>query len=217
MQVLKVSWWKQVFHSEEKKTIMGRFFLILILFIPLTSESQVWKANAASNESPDNYVYISGETNVNCFECRYSSNQDNNISQDFQLTYDKISGGTFEANIPVSEFKCSNEIMCDDFRELLKADEYPFIRIKIDPSQIINTFKGKSPVDLNVSITIDNVTKVQPVSCWINGPGNNTLSITGTTTINIIDFRLKPPVKFLGLVRVKDEVKIKFSFNFIVV
>lgn len=217
MPVLKESWWKRGFHSEQKKIMIVKLFLILFVFVPVTSASQIWKVMAASNESLANYVNISGETNINCFECRYSRNQDNNINQDFQLTYDKISGGIIEVKIPVSEFKCSNEIMYDDFRELLKAEYYPFIRIKIDPSQIINTIPDKSPVDLNVSITIDNVTKVQPVSCWINSPGNNTLSITGTTTINIIDFRLKPPVKFLGLVRVKDEVKIKFSFNFIVV
>ncbi len=196
---------------------MVRFFLILILFVPVTGASQVWKVNAASNVTPVNYVYISGETNVNCFECRYIENQDDNLYHSFQLIYDKISGQSVKADIPVSEFECSNEIMYDDFMELLKAGDYPYIRIEIDPSQVKNILPGKSSqADLNVSLTIASIKKVQPVSCWITNPGNNSMSLSGTTTINIIDFQLEPPVKFLGLVRVKNEVKINFSFNFIV-
>jgi polyisoprenoid-binding protein YceI len=197
---------------------MVRLFLILFVFVPLTGTSQVWKVNAASNESPANYVYISGETNINCFECRYTKNKNDNLYQDFQLNHDKISGESVKAEIPVSQFECSNEIMYNDFRKLLNADEYPYIRIEIDPSQIKSPLPGKSSnSDLKVSITIASITKVQPVSCRITNPGNNTISISGITTINIIDFHLEPPVKFLGLVRVKDEVRINFSFNFIVV
>lgn len=172
---------------------------------------------ATGNESPADYVYIYGETNINCFECGYSKNQNNNYYQDFQLTYDKVSGAKIKAEIQISEFKCNNEIMYNDFTKLLKADEYPYISIEIDPAQIRNILPGKSAVDLNVSITIANISKTQLISCLINNPGNNTMNITGITTINIVDFHLKPPVKFLGLVKVKEGVAINFSFNFIVI
>ena len=197
--------------------MISRLFLILLIFVPVTGVSQIWKVMATSNESPENYVYIYGETNINCFECMYSNDQDNNSFQNFRLTYDKISGEKLKADIPVSKFRCSNEIMYNDFTKLLKAGEYPCIRIEIDPSQISYILPGKSIVDLNVSITIADITKVQPISCQINSTGNNTMNITGITSINIVDFQLKPPVKFLGLVRVKEEVAINFSFNFIVI
>jgi hypothetical protein len=196
--------------------MMVRLIPIFLILFPLTTESQVWKVMAVSNESPAIYVNISGETNINCFECRYRNIQENSIYQDVKLTYEEVPGETIKMDIPVSQFKCSNEIIFNDFIELLKAGEYPDIRIEIDPSGIKNIMPGKSAVDLHVSITIASITMSYPISCWINHPGNNSISISGTTTINMVDFQLKPPVKFLGMVRVRNKVTIDFSFNFIV-
>ena len=197
---------------------MSRLFLIFIVFVPVTSAAQIGKVMASNFGTPADYVYVSGKTNINCFECSYNKKQADNYCNNFQLTYDNVSGETIKAEIPVSEFECSNEIMYDDFRKLLKAGEYPYIRIELDFLQIENILPGNSSyADLMVSLSIASITNVQPVSCLINNTGNNTISVTGTTTINILDFQLEPPVKFFGLVRVKDEVTINFSFNFIVI
>lgn len=169
------------------------------------------------DEYPGNYVHISGETNINCFECNYDINSDHHSSDNVFVKYTQVSGQTIKTYIPVSKFECSNSLMYNDFQELLKSSEYPYITIEIDPSQIRNILPNKSSMDLNLSITLADVTNVQHISCGINSYPNSTVSITGEAIIHLADFQIKPPVKFMGLIKVKDEVKIKFSFNFIVV
>ena len=181
-----------------------RLYSLLFVLIPVIGNSQ------------DLAVHIFGETNINCFECNYDKNKEHQNFNDVLLKYNQIPGQTIETYIPISEFECSNYIMYNDFQKLLKAYEYPYIKIEIDPSQIKKILPYKSSVNINVSITIANVTNEQPITCSVNNYGNSDVSITGQATINLVDFRIKPPVKFMGLVKVKDEVTISFSFNFIV-
>jgi hypothetical protein len=191
--------------------------LFLFIFYPVVVTSQGWTGMTNNDEYPGNYVHISGETNINCFECNYDKNDDHQSSDNVFVKYPQVSGQTIKTYVPVSEFECSNSAMYYDFQELLKSSEYPYIIIEIDPSQIRNILPDKSSMDLNLSITIADVTNVQNVSCGITNYPNSTISITGEATIHLADFQIKPPVKFMGLIKVKDEVKIKFYFNFIIV
>jgi len=147
----------------------------------------------------------------------YDKNRNHQGSDNVFVKYPQVSGQTIKTYIPVREFECSNSMMYNDFQELLKASEYPYITIEIDPSQVRNILPGKSSTDLIFSITIASITNAQYISCDINTYPNSTMSITGEATIQLANFQIKPPIKFMGLVKVKDEVTIKFSFNFIVI
>jgi hypothetical protein len=170
-----------------------------------------------SYEIPDNYVHISGETNINCFECKYDEKRDSQNANNVLLMYPRSPGNTIETYIPISNFECNNSAMYTDFQELLQAQEYPYIKIEIDPLQLKNILPQKTSLDLNVAITIANITNVQPISCSVNSYSNSTVSIAGEAIIHLPDYQIEPPVKFMGLVKVRDEVTISFSFNFIVV
>ena len=194
-----------------------KLYLILFIFYPVTVTSQDLSDIINSDEYTDNYVQISGETNINCFECAYDKNKNHRSSDNVFVKYPQVSGQTIKTYIPVMEFECSNSMMYNDFQELLKASEFPYITIEIDPSQVRNILPGKSSTDLIFSITIASITNAQYISCDINTYPNSTMSITGEATIQLANFQIKPPIKFMGLVKVKDEVTIKFSFNFIVI
>jgi len=194
-----------------------KLYLILFIFYPVTVASQDLSDIKNSDEYTDNYVQISGETNINCFECAYDKNRNHQGSDNVFVKYPQVSGQTIKTYIPVREFECSNSMMYNDFQELLKASEYPYITIEIDPSQVRNILPGKSSTDLIFSITIASITNAQYISCDINTYPNSTMSITGEATIQLANFQIKPPIKFMGLVKVKDEVTIKFSINFIVI
>jgi len=182
-----------------------KLYSLLFVLIPVIGNSQ------------DLAVHIFGETNINCFECKYDKNKENQNSNDVLLKHPQIPEQTIETQIPINEFECSNSMMYNDFQKLLKAYEFPYIKIEIDPSQIKNILPYKQAVDLDVAITIADVKNVQSISCSVNSCEDSNVKISGVATINLADFRLKPPVKFMGLVKVRDEVTINFSFNFIVV
>lgn len=171
----------------------------------------------SSLEAQDNYVHISGETNINCFECKYDKKRNSQNSNNVLVKSPQNPGQTMQAYIPISDFECNSSIMYNDFQKLLNANEYPYIKIEIDPFQLKNILPGKKSLNLKVAITIADITKLQPISCSVNNYSNSTVSITGETTIHLPDYQIEPPVKFMGLVKVKDEVTISFSFNFIVV
>jgi len=194
-----------------------KLYLFLFVFFPVIVSSQDWTVMANNHEYPANYVYITGETNINCFECKYDINRDDQNSDNVLLNHPQIPGQTIETYIPINEFECGNSMMYNDFQQLLKAYEFPYIKIEIDPSQIKNILPYKQAADINIAITIANVKNVQSISCFVNSYADSNVKISGIATINLADFRLKPPVKFMGLVKVRDEVTINFSFNFIVV
>lgn len=193
-----------------------KLYSLLFVFLPVIVSSQDLAVLTNSIEYNRNYVYIFGETNLNCFECKYVKNNDHRNTYNVLVKYPQIPGQTIETYIPVSEFECSNYLMYNDFQELLKAYEYPFIKIEVDPNQIRNILPDNSLADLNISISIANITNIQLISCSVNNYSNSTVNITGKATIHLVDYQIKPPVKFMGLVKVKDEVTISFSFNFIV-
>jgi len=188
--------------------------LIFLLLFCSHISAQDWVILPAADKDPMEYISIVGETNINCFECVYTKNSDDQDIFKFAFNAPQSRERIFEVYIPVQEFVCSNYLMYNDFQSLLQANEHPYIKIGIDPSQIQN-ISYKPVIDLNISITIADVTNVQSISCSVDDFNDSEISIYGKTTIHLADYRIKPPVKFMGLVKVKDEVTISFSFNFV--
>lgn len=189
--------------------------LVLLVIFSTNVFAQEWVILPVGIKYPSEYISIIGETNINCFECMYTKNPDDQNIYKFASNTSPSREKLLEVYIPVREFICNNYMMYDDFQSLLKANEYPYIRIGIDPSQVQN-ISYKPEIDLNISITITDITNIQSISCVVDEFNNSEVSIYGRTIIHLADYGIKPPVKFMGLVRVKDEVTISFSFNFIV-
>jgi hypothetical protein len=212
-----VSWLKLGFLSDNKRIIEMKLFPLILVIISINSFSQDCSVKADQNKiAAGNYVYISGATNIDCFECKYFKSKDDQDTNNILLKSLYINGNKIEAYIPVNKFECGNILMYRDFQELLKASEYPYIRVEISKEEINDILLNESSANLDVSITLASVTNVQPVFCEVSKPGKNTICITGKASISLFDYQIKPPVKFMGLVKVRDKVTIDFSFNFIV-
>jgi len=63
-----------------------------------------------------------------------------------------------------------------------------------------------------VSITVAGVSNQFDLNCKIDKVDNENQILNGTTRIKLTDFEIVPPVKLLGLVRVKNEIIINFKF-----
>ena len=196
------------------QTIILECVFSLLLCVNIFSQSSI--ALSTNYKSSTNYIHISGKTNINCFECKYIRTEATQSPYHFSWDLLQPAKSIYELLIPVREFECSNNMIYDDFQSLLKAFNHPSIRIGIDPSEIKVLTPDASVVDLTIYITIANVTKAQSISCSVIDFNHSRVCISGEASIQLTDFQIKPPVKFLGLVKVKDEVTISFSFNFIV-
>lgn len=159
------------------------------------------------------YLTIKGRTNVNTFRCHYEGN----IGQDtIHVRVWPRSDGTMalenaHLSVMVDRFNCGNKVINRDFRKLLRHEQYPSLRLDVlklhsEPGT------STSSVVASVKFTIgdqENTFRV-PVEAVHDDKG---VGYRGQKVLDITDFGLAPPRKFLGMVVVDQEVVVDFRLN----
>ncbi|HSJ67185.1 MAG TPA: YceI family protein [Anditalea sp.] len=183
------------------------FIIWSILFIdPTNSVERVrWIV------SEDSRLEIEGATNINKYNCSLVDYSGADVLiQDDEAGVGNMSWAG-DIVMKANNFDCFNPMMTKDFLKTVQADEYPEIKIRFleltgsrDPLQK-EAFYGK------VDITIAGVTKRFPVSCQLVSLKENYKKLVGSQSFTFTDFGIDPPVKFLGTVKVKDEIKVNFE------
>lgn len=111
-------------------------------------------------------------------------------------------------DIPVHAFKSGEKALDYDFYRMIKSEIYPNIQmtIALDTSSL-NSETSNKKVQLQISgkrnsevVRIVNLKVIDGI-----------LSINGSTELLLSDYYLTPPVKFLGFIRVKNNVNINFA------
>jgi hypothetical protein len=186
-----------------------RIIWISLLFLSLSrivvSQSSL---SAAGNSGCNDYVVIEGKTNINQFELKWYGSGKTKTNE--ETCFDTSS--FFGINIPVKDFETSNSLMHDDFMELMKANEYPKICIKISQDQIDKLLEENDFRTPDILLTIAGVSNSYNVPCHAYKCAERTLFINGSQIIHLKDFKMDPPVKLQGLVKVKDEIEVRFGF-----
>jgi hypothetical protein len=153
-----------------------------------------------------NYIHISGESNINQFS--FSFNRTDLFNKNEAEVSDT---GNINISIPIRDFQASNPMMYHDFLAMMKESEFPRITICFSGKQLnLNRF---SPYSLlpDIRITIAGITRIYKVNCSVLPCAGN-FFIQGEKKIRLTDFRIKPPVKLKGLVKVNDEINVNFGF-----
>jgi hypothetical protein len=153
---------------------------------------------------------IEGKTNINSFRCditEYLQPDTIYFFKDGQTTKPiPIRGGLA---INIKRFDCHQKFITNDLRKTLKADEQP--TLKIDLLNIgyyngnMNNIKGW------VNIALAGVTKTAEVDYAVRNGGPGYLELTGTRKLRFSDFGLKPPQKLAGLIKVEEELNVRFQ------
>ena len=156
-----------------------------------------------------NYVSIQGSSNVNEFQL---------INSDLEL--DEMDSGV-ESNaryrnirIAVDEFTSNNQRMVQDFREMVNASKYPYIKIGLERRELADFEETSGLTNFSMIITLAGKTKEYTVPCEVFSKLNSEYVLSGNFSIKLTDFGIDPPAKLLGLIKVNNEVFINFLFNF---
>ena len=115
--------------------------------------------------------------------------------------------------IPVRDFRCENKTALNDFLTLLKADRYPVLAINIPYSMIFQPVNKDSMLLNDLTATIAGITKKYDIVCTIDNTFPDDCMLSGTLKIMLSDLGIEPPVKYFGLVKVKNEVIVKFGVH----
>jgi hypothetical protein len=184
------------------RTLLFTFFTLLLLF---TSSAQKW---VQVEIDPDSKMEIHGTTNVNSFAC-IQEEQLNDGALNIQVVPDKQKWNLNNANLGVAliKFDCGIQQMTRDFRSTLRSEDFPFLELTINS---ILPVKEEKEFLANVTIDLAGEQNTYLIPIEVNKE-NGKLHCIGERIIDFEDFNIDPPVKFLGMVKVHDQIQIKFN------
>jgi hypothetical protein len=186
---------------------------ILLIFIILTYSTFILKADyPPSNTLNFDNLTIYGRSNVNNFSFSFDNNSEP-LPQEIVIT--KTNKQKTEFLLPVQRFKTINKCIENDFLKMIQAEKFPYISFAIDNDQM-ELLSSESKCDsINAIITIAQESK----QIWIPIKKINKQFkdqfFTGEIKLLLTDFNLVPLSKFLGLVKVENNILIDFRINFV--
>jgi hypothetical protein len=184
-----------------------KLFLIILLMSfcwpPHTVLKEKWLIEKESN------LYFEGRTNISNFRCgitRYLRPDTVCFCrEDASRAILGVSGGL---SIDVNGFECQQPYMNKDLRKALKARECPLMKISL---LSIGNFTGNMPhVKGKVAISLAGVTRIMDVDYTVQPVDESALRLYGRQQVLFSDFELTPPRKMAGLVKVEQQIDVKF-------
>lgn len=198
-----------------KRVDIGKAVVLVVLFVFLLKSGGWAKGADFRGVCQLANVRIDGSTNVNQFHFYYDQPQEENFSLASLSTGSVVDASSLVFYVPVNKIDASNPAMLDDFKELLKASKYPKIRITIRDDELANLFAAQRVDNIPLAITIAGVTNDYDTPVEIVNNEENRVVVKGRTRIQLTDYNISPPRRFLGMIRVKDEVFINFEIKLI--
>ncbi len=153
------------------------------------------------------FLVINGKSNINTFSFTYVTPL---VPREAKVSKG-AEDGRIDLVIPVELFKPSNPSMYNDFLTLLNAKEYPYIKISLLSGDLYWERNSEVSQSEKISVTIAGVTREYTVNCTLDHCNEN-LILNGMQTVRLSDFGLKAPVRLVGLVKVHNEIDVKFGF-----
>lgn len=185
---------------------------LVMLFLFLISGPIVSAQNSYNNTKvqilPESKLTISGDTNINEFECEFNTaHLDENTNLRYKINKSNIVFENAVLNLDNKGFDCGNKGINRDFRDLIKSDQYPEIILTLKEIDLENPELAKA----KVIICIAGIEKKYQVPVEISK--GKVPHFKGKINLNIRDFKLEPPKKALGLIVVKEEIEVNFNLT----
>jgi len=196
------------FKQNRKRIVNHRLYfaavvLTIALSIPAVLFSQKSDIAIADSSSCNSYILISGKSSINHFNFIYDFGK---LPQPISATgfeYDDL----VELTIPVKDFVTNSPLLYEDFLLLMRASEYPAIRIEIPKYQLASLDKESYSLCPEMKITIAGITHHYKIDCSVVNCYEN-IFLVGKQKLRLSDFDLEIPGKLFGLVRVQDEINV---------
>lgn len=118
-----------------------------------------------------------------------------------------------ELTVPVAGFDCGRSRMTRDFREALKSDAYPSIRIYVDHASVTTQAPAGTwvPVRARARIRLAGTERSVMLEAEGRSRGSDRVQIRGEHALKMTDFGVQPPSGLGGIVRAHDRVVARFD------
>ena len=159
-------------------------------------------------------VWISGSSNFSRFTCRATDVAISAEAALEQVVRSKADGipavKTAALAIPVRSLDCGISEMNSDLYRTLRGDVNPTISFSLGEYAIRERGKERQ-VRMDGVLRINGQEQNVVIQGWVRQDPNGQLRLRGERAINMRSFGIKPPRKFLGIVRVRDQVTVGFD------
>ena len=158
-------------------------------------------------------IRIEGSTNVNKFGCDVIGYyRPDTISCSEENVVSKLVILNGDLQIDISKFDCHNRMLTGDLRKTLKAKEYPelvtrFLSLEHSPA----IHNNKDVLRGWVEIELAGISRRFEVCYTFTRTESSLIQLNGNRSFSFADFKLTPPKKFAGLIKVKDKFNVDFN------
>ncbi len=159
---------------------------------------------------PNSTLRVQGKSNVNSFTCNINVNteQDTICFINASLSQVRLSG---DIQMDILGFNCHSSLITKDLRKTLKATEYPTMTIRFLSLESMPLLQHKDEIIKGwVEVELAGVVKKFELSYSFSTKGTGIL-LNGGREFCFSDFKLSPPKKLAGLIRIKDEFNVNFQ------
>jgi hypothetical protein len=115
--------------------------------------------------------------------------------------------------IDINGFDCHQRFITNDFRKTLKASQNRYLKVHMINMGIFDA-GSRQLVKGNVEIELAGVLKKATIDFVSNPIGDGRIQMNGSKSFLFSDFKLVPPRKLAGFVRIEEEIKVNFQLCF---
>lgn len=186
--------------------------LLFLLLINITSEVPDILPPKKWVVQKNSVFSIDGKSNVAAFTCQTVEYP---ISDTLLTNADAGTGKPLSffgnLNIKVKWFNCNQSLMTREMYQTLKEKERPYMKIKLLE---VESFSGNArKVKSKVEVELAGTAKQFDILLDVEMADSKSLNFIGEKNMKFSDFNLKPPSKLAGMVRVDENILVKFKIK----
>ncbi|MEP7109112.1 MAG: hypothetical protein ABI760_14055 [Ferruginibacter sp.] len=158
-------------------------------------------------------IRIQGSTNINTFGCDITGYyQPDTIYCSDENAASKLVTLNGALQIDILKFDCHNKMLTVDLRKTLKADEYPTLVIRfLSLERAPAIHNNKDYLRGWVEIELAGCSRRFEVCYTFIKAGTSFIQLNGNRSFSFADFKLTPPKKLAGLIKVNDKFNVDFN------
>jgi hypothetical protein len=205
------------------KTSLTVFLLILILQSPASGAGGEGDFSSGGRErnyitysiNRNSWTSLSGTTNINSFECLSDTGIPNGIIlTDSAPDGERIYFSEAKLSMDAASFDCGNPLITRDMHKSLGGPGDAWIDIKLLEAQLMDGSLSSENGNFtaNALITINGRSNIAEIMIDWARSGSMEYRFEGSTDLKMSDFGITPPSPALGLVKVKDDITVRFNY-----
>lgn len=182
--------------------------LLLLLLLAGTTTAA---AQVQYEVDPASRFWIEGSATTGPFTCE-ADEVDGFGRVATSSTAEEVSATEVELSVPVQTFDCGNRRMNADLQEALQVDDHPVIQYTLDEVRTVGEPTADTPYQLQATgrLTIAGTERSIVVTLDGRAMADGRMQASGQVPLQMSDFGITPPTALLGLVRVHDDIQVRF-------